>query len=99
MMKRLHAPLYETCPLGMCVLRNLKSLHMHKINHLPPCKHLHQPKMRIKLKMMKMNIKRSHLKRRTMIKGEMLIIKTRKMMRVQGRRTQESTKQYNEITP
>jgi hypothetical protein len=23
---------------------------MHKINHLPPCKHLHQPKMRIKLK-------------------------------------------------
>jgi hypothetical protein len=81
----------------MCVLRNPKSLHKHKINHLPPCKHLHQPKIRIKLKMMKM--KRSHHKRRKMIKGEMLMIKTRKMMRVQGRHTQESTKQYNEITP
>jgi hypothetical protein len=66
----------------MCVLRNPKSLHKHKINHLPPCKHLHQLKMRIRLKMMKMKIKRSHLKRRTMIKGEMLMNKTRKMMRV-----------------
>jgi hypothetical protein len=83
----------------MCVLRNPKSLHMHKINRIPPCKHLHQLKMRIKLKMMKMKIKRSHLKRRTMIKGEMLMIKTRKMMRVQDRHTQESTKQYNKITP
>jgi hypothetical protein len=55
--------------------------------------------MRIKLKMMKMKIKRSHLKRRTMIKGEILMIKTRKMMRVQDRLTQESTKQFNEITP
>jgi hypothetical protein len=82
----------------MCVLRNPKSLHKHKINHLPPCKHLHQLKMRIKLKMMKM-IKRSHLKRRTMIKGEMLMIKTRKMIRIQDRHTQESTKQFNEITP
>jgi hypothetical protein len=82
----------------MCVLRNPKSLHKHKINHLPPCKHLHQLKMRIKLKMM-MKIKRSHLKRRTMIKGEMLMIKTRKMMTVQDRHTQESTKQFNEITP
>jgi hypothetical protein len=82
----------------MCALRNPKSLHMHKINHLPPCKHLHQPKMRIKLKMMKMKIKRSHLKKRIMIKGEMLMIKTRKMMRVKDRHTQESTKRYNEIT-
>jgi hypothetical protein len=49
--------------------------------------------------MMKIKIKRSHLKRRTMIKGEILMIKTRKMMRVQGRLTQQSTKQYNEITP
>jgi hypothetical protein len=72
---------------------------MHKINHLPPCKHLHQLKMRIKLKMMNMKIKRSHLKRRTMIKGEMLMIKTRKILRVQDRHTQESTKQYKEITP
>jgi hypothetical protein len=44
-------------------------------------------------------IKRSYLKRRTMIKGEMLMIKTRKMMRARDRHTQESTKQSNEITP
>jgi hypothetical protein len=59
--------------------------------------------MRIRLKMMKMKIKRmSHLKRRTMIKGEMKIMKTRKMIkkfRVKDRHTQGSTKQFNEITP
>jgi hypothetical protein len=55
--------------------------------------------MRTKIKMMKMKIKKSHLKRRTMIKEEMLMIKTRKMMRVQDCLTQESTKQCNEITP
>jgi hypothetical protein len=59
--------------------------------------------MRNRLKMMKMKIKRmSHLKRRTMIKGEMKIIKTRKMikkLRVKDRHTQESTKQFNEISP
>jgi hypothetical protein len=88
-----------TCPLGMCVLRIPKSLHMHKINCHLPYKHLHQIKMRIKLKMMRMKIKKSQLKRRTMIKGEMPMIKTRKMMRVQDRLTQESTKQYNGITP
>jgi hypothetical protein len=50
--------------------------------------------------MMKKKIKRmSHLKRRTMIKGEMILIKTRKMIRVKDRHTQESTKQFNEITP
>jgi hypothetical protein len=58
--------------------------------------------MRIRLKMMKMKIMRmSHLKRRTMIKGEMMI-KTRKMSkkyRVKDRHTQESTKQFNNITP
>jgi hypothetical protein len=52
---------------------------------------------------MKNKIKKmSHLKRRTMIKGEMTIIKTRKMIkkyRVQDRHTQESTKRYKEITP
>jgi hypothetical protein len=53
----------------MCVLRNPKSHHMHKINHLPPHKHLHQLKMRIRLKMIKEKIKElSHLKRRAMIK-------------------------------
>jgi hypothetical protein len=59
--------------------------------------------MRIKLKMMKMKIKKmSHLKRRTMIKGEIMMIKTRKMdkkYRVKDCLTQESTKRYNEITP
>jgi hypothetical protein len=57
--------------------------------------------MRIRLKMMK--IKRmSHLKRRTMIKGEMKIMKTRKMIkkfRVKDCHTQESSKQFKEITP
>jgi hypothetical protein len=58
--------------------------------------------MRIKLKMMK--IKRmSHLKRRTMIKGEIKSIRTRKMstrFRVKDCHTQESsTKQFKEITP
>jgi hypothetical protein len=44
--------------------------HKYKINRQIPCKHLHQLKMRNRLKMMKMKIKRmSHLKRRTMIKG------------------------------
>jgi hypothetical protein len=94
--------LRKTCPLGMCALRNPKSLHKHKINRHLPCKHLHQLKMRNKLKMMKMKIKRmSHLKRRTMIKGEMTMTKTRKMskkFRVKDRHTHESTKQFNEIT-
>jgi hypothetical protein len=66
----------------------------------PSCKHLHQLKMRIRLKMMKEKIKKlSHLKRRAMIKGEMPIIKIRKMNKFQDRHTQESTKQSNEITP
>jgi hypothetical protein len=59
--------------------------------------------MRIKLKKMKMKIKTmSHLKRRTLIKGEMMMIITRKMskkFRVKDRHTQESTKQFKEITP
>jgi hypothetical protein len=87
----------------MCILRNLKSLHKHKINRHLPTKHLHLPKMRIRLKLMKMKIKRmSHLKSRTIIKGEMKRMKTRKMIkkfRVKDRHTQESTKQFNEITP
>jgi hypothetical protein len=53
-------------------------------------------KMRIRLKTMKMKIKRmSHLKRRTMIKGEIKSIMTRKMskkFRVKDRHTKESTK-------
>jgi hypothetical protein len=81
-------------------LRNPKSLHKHKTNRHLPIKLLHLPKMRNRLKMMK--IKRmSHLKRRTMIKGEMKLMKTRKMIkkyRVKDRHTQESTKQFNEIT-
>jgi hypothetical protein len=59
--------------------------------------------MRIKLETMKKKIKKiSHLKRRAMIKGEMTMIKTRKMIkkyRVKDRHTQESTKRFKEITP
>jgi hypothetical protein len=53
--------------------------------------------------MMKKKIKKmSHLKRRTRIKGEMKLIKTRKMIkkfRVKDRHTQESTRRFKEITP
>jgi hypothetical protein len=59
--------------------------------------------MRIKLKMVKIKVNRmSHLKRRTMIKGEMTIMKTRRMIkknRVNDRHTQESIKRFKEITP
>jgi hypothetical protein len=59
--------------------------------------------MRIRLMTMKKKIKKmSHLKRRAMIKREMTMIKTRKMIkkyRVKDPHTQESTKLYNEITP
>jgi hypothetical protein len=56
--------------------------------------------MRMGLKMMKKKIKEmSHLKRRAMINWEMPMIKMRKMNKFQNRHTQESTKQFNEITP
>jgi hypothetical protein len=56
--------------------------------------------MRIRLKMMKEKIKKlGHLKRRAMIKGEMPMIKIRRMNKFKDRHTQESTKQSNEITP
>jgi hypothetical protein len=85
----------------MCILRNPKSPHKHKINRHLPCKHLHQLKKRNMLKMMKIR-RMSHLKRRTMIKGEMKSMKIRKMIkkyRDKDRHTQESTKQFNKITP
>jgi hypothetical protein len=53
----------------MCVIKNPKSLHNHKINRHLPTKHLHLLKMRNRLKMMKIR-RMSHLKRRTMIKEE-----------------------------
>jgi hypothetical protein len=59
--------------------------------------------MRIRLKTMKMINKRmSHLKRRTMIKGEMKLIKTKKMIKkykVKDRHIQEFIKRFKEITP
>jgi hypothetical protein len=59
--------------------------------------------MRNRLKVMKKKIKKmSHLKRRTRIKAEMKLIKTRKMSRkyrVKDRHTQESTRRFKEITP
>jgi hypothetical protein len=63
----------------------------------------YQLKMRIRLKYKKMEIKTmSHLKRRTLIKGEMNTIKTReiiKRFKIKDQHTQESTKQFKEITP
>jgi hypothetical protein len=54
----------------------------------------------MKLKMIKDKTKKmSHLKRRAMIKGEIPMIKIRKMNKFQDCHTQESTKQFNEITP
>jgi hypothetical protein len=53
-------------------------------------------KKRIKIKTM------GHLKRRSLIKVEMKMIKIRKMVkrfRLKDHRTQESTKQFKEITP
>jgi spore coat polysaccharide biosynthesis protein SpsF (cytidylyltransferase family) len=64
--------------------------------------HLHQLKTRTRLKKTRMKIKTmSHLKRRTLIKGEMKTIMTRKMIKnigIKDRHTQESTKQFKEIT-
>jgi hypothetical protein len=36
--------------IGMCVYKNPRSPHKHKINHHLPSKHLHQLKMRTRLK-------------------------------------------------
>jgi hypothetical protein len=59
--------------------------------------------MRKRLKNKRMKIKTmSHLKRKTLIKGEMKLIKKRKMskrFKIKDHRTQESTKQFKEITP
>jgi hypothetical protein len=44
----------------------------------------------------------SHLRRRTLINGEMKMIKIRKMIKrfeIKDRHTQESIKQFKEITP
>jgi hypothetical protein len=72
-------------------------------HHHLPCKHLHPLKMRIRIKKMKMKIKTmSHLKRRTLIKGEMKIIMIRKMIKrfeIKDHHTQEFIKQFKEITP
>jgi hypothetical protein len=87
----------------MCVQKNPKSLHKHKINHHIPYKHLYPLKMRKWLKSKRIKIKTiRHLKRRTLIKLEMKMINTRKMIkrfRIKDQRAQESTKQFKEITP
>jgi hypothetical protein len=68
--------------IGDVCLKESEEPTKHEINHHLTYKHLHQPKMRIRLKMMKIKIKRMcHLKRRTWIKGEMKMIKTRKMIK------------------
>jgi hypothetical protein len=59
--------------------------------------------MRVKLKKKKKKIKTmSHLKRTTLIKGEMKMIKTRNMIKkfgIKDPHTQESTKKFKYITP
>jgi hypothetical protein len=59
--------------------------------------------MRMRIKKKRMKIKTmSHLKRRTLIKGETKIVNTRKMIKrfvIKDHRTQESIKQIKEITP
>jgi hypothetical protein len=53
-------------------------------------------KKRIKIKTMR------HLKKKSSIKGEMRLIKKRRMnkrFKIKDHLTQESTKQFNEITP
>jgi hypothetical protein len=86
----------------MYVQKNLKSLHKHNINHHLPYKHLHLLKKRTWLKKKKMKSKMMSLLRRgTLIKGEMKMIKTRKMIKrleIKDHHTQESTKQFKEIT-
>jgi hypothetical protein len=87
----------------MCAHKNPKSLHKHKINHHLPYKHLHQLKMRNKLKKKKIKSKTMrHLKKRALIMGEMKLNKTRRMskrFRLNDHLTQETTKQFNKITP
>jgi hypothetical protein len=59
----------------VCPKESEEPIQAQDQHHLP-CKHLHQLKMRIKLKVMKKKIsKMSHLKKRTRIKGEMKMIK------------------------
>jgi transposase InsO family protein len=58
----------------VCPKESEESAQTQDLHHLP-YKHLHQLKLRIRLKKKKMKIKTmSHLKRRTLIKGEMKIM-------------------------
>jgi hypothetical protein len=78
----------------MCVHKNPKSLLKHKINH-------HQDEELAKKKKIKFKTM-SHLKKKASIKGEMKLIKKRrtdKRFKIKDHLTQESTKQFNEITP
>jgi hypothetical protein len=57
---------------------------------------LKKKRKKIKIKTM------SHLKKKTLIKGEMKLIKKRRMnkrFKMKDHHTQESTKQFKEITP
>jgi hypothetical protein len=86
----------------VCLKESEEPPQAQDVDHLP-YKHLHQLKMGKWLNKKMMKIKTmSHLKRRTLIKGEMKMIKTRKMIKkfkTKDCHTQESTKQFKEITP
>jgi hypothetical protein len=71
--------------------------------YTPKIRVLHLLKKRTWLKKKRMKTKMmSHLKWRTLIKGEMKMVKTRKLIKrfkIKDRHTQESTKQFKGITP
>jgi hypothetical protein len=89
----------DVCPKESEELPQAQDQPSSSVQASPPTQdedNIRLKKKRMKTKMM------SHLKRRTLIKGEMKMIKTRKMIKkfeIKDRHTQESTKQFKEITP
>jgi hypothetical protein len=80
----------------VCLKESEEPPQAQDVDHLP-YKHLHQLKMGKWLNKKMMKIKTMiHLKRRILIKGEMKMIKK---FKTKDRHTQESTKQFKEITP
>jgi hypothetical protein len=87
----------------MCIPRNPKILHKHKIKHHLPCKHLHSTQDEDKAQEEEDEDQDNEPHEGEDIdQGEMKMIKTRKMIkgfRIKDCHTQESIKQFKEITP
>jgi hypothetical protein len=86
----------DVCPKEYEELSQAQDQPSSSIQASPPTMRKWLKRTSIKIKMM------SHLKRKTLIKRETKMIKTRKMIkrfRIQDHHTQESTKQFKEITP